>query len=107
MVGLVFSKLSRPQLRQKTVIFSNHAVITLRNKKLCLIFRIGDLRDDNFILGTQVCKMFRFTREVIYVKIFEFVSRSGVMSYSIYSNHAVFARSLIAPFCCDILTSGS
>ena len=107
MVGLVFSKLSRPQLRQKTVIFSNHAVITLRNKKLCLIFRIGDLRDDNFILGTQVCKMFRFTREVIYVKIFEFVSRSGVMSHSIYSNHAVFARSLIAPFCCDILTSGS
>ena len=54
MVGLVFSKLSRPQLRQKTVIFSNHAVITLRNKKLCLIWRIGDLRDDNFILGTQV-----------------------------------------------------
>jgi len=46
--------LSRPQLRQKTVIFSNHAVVTLRNKKLCLIFRIGDLRDDNFILGTQI-----------------------------------------------------
>ena len=54
MVGLVFSKLSRPQLRQKTVIFSTQAVITLRNRKLCLIFRIGDLRDDNFILGTQV-----------------------------------------------------
>jgi len=54
MVGLVFSKLSRPQLRQKTVIFSNHAVVTQRNKKLCLIFRIGDLRDDNFILGTQI-----------------------------------------------------
>ena len=54
MVGLVFSKLSRPQLRQKTVIFSTQAVVTLRNRKLCLIFRIGDLRDDNFILGTQV-----------------------------------------------------
>ena len=23
-------------------------------KKMCLAFRIGDLRDDNFILGTQV-----------------------------------------------------
>jgi len=54
MVGLVFSKLSRPQLRQKTVIFSTQAVVTLRNKKLSLIFRIGDLRDDNFILGTQI-----------------------------------------------------
>jgi potassium inwardly-rectifying channel subfamily J len=54
MVGLVFSKLSRPQLRTKTVIFSQRAVITLRNKRLCLMFRIGDRRDDNFVLGTQV-----------------------------------------------------
>ena len=54
MVGLVFSKLSRPQLRTKTVIFSQRAVITLRNRRLFLIFRIGDLRDDNFVLGTQV-----------------------------------------------------
>ena len=54
MVGLVFSKLSRPGSRSKTVIFSQNAVITLRNRRLCLIFRIGDLRDDNFILGTQI-----------------------------------------------------
>jgi len=54
MVGLVFSKLSRPSSRSKTVIFSQNAVVNVRNKKLCLIFRIGDLRDDNFILGTQI-----------------------------------------------------
>jgi len=54
MVGLVFSKLSRPRNRSKTIIFSNQAVITQRNKRLCLIIRIGDLRDDNFILGTQI-----------------------------------------------------
>ena len=54
MVGLVFSKLSRPQQRTKTVIFSQNAVINIRNRKLCLIIRIGDLRDDNFILGTKV-----------------------------------------------------
>ena len=54
MVGLVFSKLSRPRNRSKTIIFSNQAIITMRNKKLCLIIRIGDLRDDNFILGTQI-----------------------------------------------------
>ena len=29
-------------------------MITKRNKKLSLIIRIGDLRDDNFILGTQI-----------------------------------------------------
>ena len=54
MVGLVFSKLSRPRNRSKTIIFSNNATITMRNRKLCLIIRIGDLRDDNFILGTQI-----------------------------------------------------
>jgi potassium inwardly-rectifying channel subfamily J len=26
----------------------------MRNRKLCLVIRIGDLRDDNFILGTQI-----------------------------------------------------
>lgn len=26
----------------------------MRNKKLCLVIRIGDLREDNFILGTQI-----------------------------------------------------
>merc|ERR1740137_247226 len=54
MVGLVFSKLSRPRNRSKTIIFSNQAVVAMRNKNLCLIIRIGDLRDDNFILGTQI-----------------------------------------------------
>ena len=54
MVGLVFSKLSRPRNRSKTVIFGNNAVISMRNRKLCLVIRVGDLRDDNFILGCQV-----------------------------------------------------
>merc|ERR1712110_1360349 len=54
MVGLVFSKLSRPRNRSKTIIFSNHAVINMRNRKLCLVIRIGDLREDNFILDTQI-----------------------------------------------------
>lgn len=54
MVGLVFSKLSRPRNRSKTIIFSNNAIITMRNKKLCLVIRIGDLREDNFILDTQI-----------------------------------------------------
>merc|ERR1712106_1019 len=54
LLGLIFSKLSRPRMRTKTVMFSQCGVINQRNRKLCLIFRIGDLRDDNFILGTQI-----------------------------------------------------
>lgn len=44
MLGLIFAKLSRPHLRGRTVKFSNHAVIALRDGKLCLMFRVGDVR---------------------------------------------------------------
>ena len=39
MVGLVFSKLSRPRNRIKTIIFSHQAVINVRNGQLCLVVR--------------------------------------------------------------------
>ena len=48
MVGLVFAKLSIPKNRAKTVVFSKNAVICERNRKLCMIFRIGDMRHDRY-----------------------------------------------------------
>jgi len=54
MVGLVFAKLSRPQSRSKTVVFSKHAVICERNHKLCIIFRVGDMRSDSFIVNASL-----------------------------------------------------
>lgn len=54
MVGLVFAKLCRPRFRTRTVVFSRNAVICERDGKLCLVFRVGDMRDDSFIVGTQV-----------------------------------------------------
>jgi potassium inwardly-rectifying channel subfamily J len=44
MLGLIFAKLSRPHLRRRTVKFSNHGVIALRDDNLCLMFRVGDVR---------------------------------------------------------------
>ena len=70
MVGLVFSKLSRPRNRSKTIIFSNQATITMRNRRLCLIIRIGDLREDNFILDTQVRNKKYPAQQRLYVKLF-------------------------------------
>lgn len=54
MVGLVFAKLSIPKNRAKTVVFSKNAVICERNKKLCMIFRIGDMRHDSFIVNASI-----------------------------------------------------
>ena len=34
--------------------FSKNAVICERDGKLCLVFRVGDMRDDSFVVGIQV-----------------------------------------------------
>ncbi|XP_021918292.1 ATP-sensitive inward rectifier potassium channel 8-like isoform X3 [Zootermopsis nevadensis] len=49
MVGLVFLKMVRPKQRTRTLEFSNNAVICRRNGKLCLMFRVGDLRRSHII----------------------------------------------------------
>lgn len=48
-VGLVFLKMVRPKQRTRTLEFSNNAVICRRNGKLCLMFRVGDLRRSHII----------------------------------------------------------
>ena len=42
MVGFIFAKLSRPQQRLQTLMFSRNAVVCLRDGRLCLMFRIGN-----------------------------------------------------------------
>lgn len=54
MVGLVFAKLSIPKHRAKTVVFSKQAVVSERDRQLCLVFRVGDMRHDSFIVGAQL-----------------------------------------------------
>ncbi|EYC31819.1 hypothetical protein Y032_0003g1256 [Ancylostoma ceylanicum] len=44
MAGIIFSKLARPIKRAATLIFSKNAVICMRDGKLCLLFRVGDMR---------------------------------------------------------------
>ena len=39
------------EIRARTVVFSKHAVVCERNRKLCMVFRIGDMRHDNFIVS--------------------------------------------------------
>ena len=44
MLGLIFAKLQRPYLRRSTILFSKNAVIAPRDNKMCLMFRVGDVR---------------------------------------------------------------
>ncbi|MCL4149127.1 UNVERIFIED_CONTAM: hypothetical protein GTU68_060893 [Idotea baltica] len=53
MVGVVFAKLTRPKNRTNTLLFSRIAIISVRDGKLCLIFRVADMRK-SFIIGATI-----------------------------------------------------
>ncbi|KAK2145982.1 hypothetical protein LSH36_642g03013 [Paralvinella palmiformis] len=49
MTGLVFAKLSRPKKRAETLMFSKNAVVCRRDGRLCLLFRVGDMRKSHIV----------------------------------------------------------
>lgn len=53
-VGMVFAKLSRPAKRSQTIMFSKYATVCLREGKMCLTFRVGDVRSKSHIIGATI-----------------------------------------------------
>ncbi|XP_061124193.1 ATP-sensitive inward rectifier potassium channel 8 isoform X1 [Syngnathus typhle] len=53
MLGCIFMKTAQSNRRAETLIFSRHAVIAVRNNRLCFMIRIGDLRK-SMIIGATV-----------------------------------------------------
>ena len=49
MVGCMFVKISRPQKRAQTLVFSRRCVVSERDHRLCLLFRVGDLRASHMV----------------------------------------------------------
>lgn len=54
MVGFVFAKMARPKQRTQTLLFSRYSVISLRDGNLCLMFRIGDMREKSHFISASV-----------------------------------------------------
>lgn len=48
-VGCVFAKISRPKKRAETLLFSHTCVVANRDDQLCLMFRLGDLRETHMV----------------------------------------------------------
>lgn len=61
MLGCIFMKTAQANRRAETLIFSKHAVITIRNNKLCFMFRLGDLRKSMIISATVHMQVVRKT----------------------------------------------
>ncbi|XP_059813312.1 G protein-activated inward rectifier potassium channel 4 isoform X2 [Hypanus sabinus] len=59
MVGCMFVKISQPKNRAETLMFSHRAVISIRDEKLCLMFRVGDLRNSHIVEASIRAKLIK------------------------------------------------
>ncbi|GCB84986.1 hypothetical protein scyTo_0025681 [Scyliorhinus torazame] len=64
MVGCMFVKISQPNKRAETLVFSDRAVISLRDDHLCLMFRVGDLRSSHIVEASIRAKLIRSKQTV-------------------------------------------
>ncbi|GLD66365.1 ATP-sensitive inward rectifier potassium channel 12-like protein [Lates japonicus] len=49
MIGTIMAKMVRPKKRAQTLLFSHHAVVALRDGKLCLMWRLGNMRKSHIV----------------------------------------------------------
>uniref|UniRef100_A0A3P8VMB1 G protein-activated inward rectifier potassium channel 3 n=1 Tax=Cynoglossus semilaevis TaxID=244447 RepID=A0A3P8VMB1_CYNSE len=49
MIGTIMAKMVRPKKRAQTLLFSHSAVIALRDGKLCLMWRLGNMRKSHIV----------------------------------------------------------
>ncbi|XP_035516241.1 ATP-sensitive inward rectifier potassium channel 12-like isoform X3 [Morone saxatilis] len=49
MIGTIMAKMVRPKKRAQTLLFSHHAVIAMRDGKLCLMWRMGNMRKSHIV----------------------------------------------------------
>ncbi|XP_005999403.1 G protein-activated inward rectifier potassium channel 3 [Latimeria chalumnae] len=59
MVGCMFVKISQPNKRAETLVFSSNVVISLRDDNLCLMFRVGDLRNSHIVEASIRAKLIK------------------------------------------------
>lgn len=55
----MFVKISQPNKRAETLVFSRNAVISLRDDRLCLMFRVGDLRSSHIVGANMRAKLIK------------------------------------------------
>ncbi|KAK9969761.1 hypothetical protein ABG768_027910, partial [Culter alburnus] len=59
LIGCMFIKMSQPKKRAETLMFSENAVISMRDGKLTLMFRVGNLRNSHMVSAQIRCKLLK------------------------------------------------
>ncbi|XP_051570731.1 ATP-sensitive inward rectifier potassium channel 12-like [Myxocyprinus asiaticus] len=71
MIGAIMAKMARPKKRAETILFSHNAVIAMRDGKLSLMWRVGNLRKSHIVeahVRAQLIKP-RITEEGEYIPL--------------------------------------
>uniref|UniRef100_A0A8C1XWH2 Potassium inwardly rectifying channel subfamily J member 12b n=1 Tax=Cyprinus carpio TaxID=7962 RepID=A0A8C1XWH2_CYPCA len=71
MIGAIMAKMARPKKRAETILFSHNAVIAMRDGKLCLMWRVANLRKSHIVeahVRAQLIKP-RITEEGEYIPL--------------------------------------
>ncbi|XP_078414701.1 ATP-sensitive inward rectifier potassium channel 12 [Cetorhinus maximus] len=71
MIGAIMAKMARPKKRAQTLLFSHNAVIAMRDGKLSLMWRVGNLRKSHIVeahVRAQLIKP-RITEEGEYIPL--------------------------------------
>ncbi|XP_056440949.1 inward rectifier potassium channel 2-like [Gadus chalcogrammus] len=48
-IGAVMAKMAKPKKRNETLVFSHYATVAMRDSKLCLMWRVGNLRKSHLV----------------------------------------------------------
>lgn len=59
LIGCMFIKMSQPKKRAETLMFSENAAISMRDGKLTLMFRVGNLRNSHMVSAQIRCKLLK------------------------------------------------
>lgn len=82
LIGCMFIKMSQPKKRAETLMFSENAAISMRDGKLTLMFRVGNLRNSHMVSAQIRCKLLK-------------VRFCLLSTYRVYGLHYIFQVSLL------------
>ncbi|XP_055331722.1 G protein-activated inward rectifier potassium channel 3-like [Paramacrobiotus metropolitanus] len=103
MVGVVFAKVQLPKKRAQTLLFSEKAVICSRDGKLCLLFRIGNMRR-SLIIQSSVRAQLVHHRKTIEGELLPFHQHEMSIQLDSMSGSAFLAWPVTA---CHVITPTS
>lgn len=70
LIGCMFIKMSQPKKRAETLMFSQDAVISQRDGKLCLMFRVGNLRNSHMVSAQIRCKLIKVKTHTAHLQLY-------------------------------------